>query len=108
MKNIAYVFCICSHEGKCHKRRFSNEESGLLFLKMVSDETEYLHFEYDVRIAKIVGNIISSSSEAQCLDFLVALMKENAYIEVDSLMKNSANRFGLCSHEGIAAGGMPK
>ena len=70
MKNSAYMFCICSHEGKClHKRRFSNEESGLLFLKMVSPETECLHFEYDVHIAKTVGNIIPSSSEAQCLHF---------------------------------------
>ena len=34
---------------------------------MVSHETECLHFDYDVHIARTVGNIIPSSSEAQCL-----------------------------------------
>ena len=65
MKNSAYRFRLCSHEGICLnklKSRFSDEESGLLFLKIVS-------------VLRPV---------------LLALMKENACIQVDSRMKKAS------------------
>ena len=65
MKNRAYRFGICSHEGIClHKGRFSDWST--------------------------FSEICLCSSEAQCLYVLLALMRENAYIQVDSLMKIEA------------------